>query len=92
MVRPGHRRGSIAPLPAGAVGAYASAMTCRVACAPPASEGIAAVYAELAEAGRWEDFRWLAESQGLARERIDLLWAGLLARCRPGALIERSHR
>ncbi|HEX9822638.1 MAG TPA: hypothetical protein VGD07_23820, partial [Methylomirabilota bacterium] len=43
------------------------------------SEGVAAVYAELAEAGRWEDFRWLAESQGLARERIDALWTGLRA-------------
>jgi hypothetical protein len=43
---------------------------------------MAAVYAELAEAGRWEDFRWLAESQGLARERIDALWTGLRARRR----------
>jgi hypothetical protein len=60
-------------------------MTCRVACAPRGSGGIAAVYAELAEAGRWEDFRWLAESQGLARERIDALWAGLLVRRRPCA-------
>jgi len=57
-------------------------MTCRAACAPRGSEGVAAVYAELAEAGRWEDFRWLAESQGLARERIDALWTGLRARQR----------
>jgi len=60
-------------------------MTCRAACAPPGSEGVAAVYAELAEAGRWEDFRWLAESQGLARERIDALWTGLRARRHPCA-------
>jgi hypothetical protein len=53
-------------------------MTCRAACAPPGPEGLAAVYAELAEAGRWEDFRWLAASQGLARERIEALWTGLL--------------
>jgi len=68
-------------------------MTCRVACAPREPEGIAAVYAELAKAGRREDFRWLAESQGLARERIDALWAGLSelsARRRPGA--ERTWR
>jgi hypothetical protein len=55
-------------------------MTCRAACAPPMSKALATIYRELAEAGRWDDFRWLARSQGLTTERIAELWARLLAR------------
>lgn len=36
--------------------------------------GTAAVYGELARAGRREDFRWFALSQGVAREMVDELW------------------
>jgi hypothetical protein len=37
------------------------------------------VYIELAETGRWDDFRWLAESPGLTTQRAVELWEGLRA-------------
>jgi hypothetical protein len=55
-------------------------MTCRAACVPVGRESIVAVYVELAETGRWDDFRWLAESQGLTTQRIAELWEGLRVR------------
>jgi len=55
-------------------------MTCRAACMPMGREPIVAIYLELAETGRWEDFRWLAESQGLTRQRTVELWEGLRVR------------
>jgi hypothetical protein len=58
-------------------------MTCRVACGPQVPAALATVYRELAEAGRWSEFRWLARSQGVAVERIDELWNAMLARSRP---------
>lgn len=60
-------------------------MTCRAACAPVGRESIVAVYVELAETGRWDDFRWLAESQGLTTQRAVELWEGLRARRHVGA-------
>jgi len=44
------------------------------------ADAIGAVYLELAETGRWEDFRWLAASQGLAGQRAVELWESLRAR------------
>jgi hypothetical protein len=43
-------------------------------------ESIVAIYVELAETGRWDDFRWLAESQGLTTQQIAELWEGLRVR------------
>jgi hypothetical protein len=57
-------------------------MTCRAACAPPLPKPLASVFRELAEAGRWDDFRWLARSHGLTTERTAELWQHLLARTR----------
>jgi hypothetical protein len=34
----------------------------------------AEIYLELARAGRREDFRWFALSQGVGLERVDKLW------------------
>ena len=60
-------------------------MTCRAACVPPGRGPLVAVYIELAETGRWDDFRWLAESQGLTTQRAVELWEGLRARRHVGA-------
>jgi hypothetical protein len=60
-------------------------MTCRAACVPPWREPLVAVYIERAETGRWDDFRWLAESQGLTTQRAVELWEGLRARRHAGA-------
>ncbi len=54
-------------------------MTCRVACGTPMPEALASVYRELAESGRWDEFRWLARSQGVAVDRIAELWEAMLA-------------
>jgi hypothetical protein len=54
-------------------------MTCRAACVPGVNDVTATIYVELAAAGRWDDFRWLGQSQGLAAERIVLLWEHLRA-------------
>lgn len=60
------------------------AMTCRVACRPASevTEGaaLAEVYIDLFLAGRDEDFRWLARSQGLSADRSDELWQQLARR------------
>jgi hypothetical protein len=45
-------------------------------------KALVTIYRELVEAGRWDDFRWLARSQGLTPERIVELWERLLARSR----------
>lgn len=61
-------------------------MSCRWLCGrarppvPPPEE--AAAYVDLARAGRREDFRWLALSQGVPAEAVDDLWDRVLARCR----------
>jgi hypothetical protein len=47
---------------------------------PVGREPIVAVYIELAETDRWDDFRWLAESQGLTEPSILELWDSLRAR------------
>jgi len=39
----------------------------------------AEVFRNLAEAGRGEDFRWFALSQGVPSERVDELWRYLHA-------------
>ena len=52
---------------------------------------LASVYRELVEAGRWDEFRWLARSQGGAAENIAELWEGLLARTRRAPLPPGSH-
>lgn len=56
-------------------------MTCRAACRPAseATQGaaLAEVYVHLFRAGRHEDFRWLARSQGLSADRADELWQQL---------------
>jgi hypothetical protein len=49
----------------------------RLAGACPESLG---VLMELARMRRQDDFRWLAQSQGVALEDVDLLWEGVLAR------------
>jgi hypothetical protein len=58
-------------------------MTCRAAYTPPLRKALVALYRELAEAGRWDDFRWLARSQGLTSERTAELWQRLLPRNPP---------
>jgi len=56
-------------------------MSCRVACRPAseATEGaeLADLYVHLVQAGRHEDFHWLARSQGLSAGRADALWQQL---------------
>jgi hypothetical protein len=65
-------------------------MTCRAACVPPGREPLVAVYIELAETGRWDDFRWLAESQGLTTQRAVELWEGLRVRRHAGTTGTRN--
>ena len=66
-------------------------MTCRAARTPAGPEPVAAVYIELAEAGRWDDFRWLAESQGLTARCTVELWDELRARRRSRAPSARGE-
>jgi len=54
-------------------------MACRVACGIPMSEALASIYHELAECERWDEFRWLARSQGVAADRVAELWERLRA-------------
>lgn len=42
--------------------------------------GASAVYADLARAGRKDDFHWFARSQGVPEERLEGLWLGALTR------------
>jgi hypothetical protein len=53
-------------------------MSCRWGRAPTVRVvedlSLCSVYRELARAGRWEDFCWLARSQGLSREVAAALW------------------
>lgn len=62
-------------------------MTCRVACRPASevteSTALAEAYIDLFQAGRDEDFRWLARSQGLSADRADELWRQLASRLPP---------
>lgn len=62
-------------------------MTCRVACRTASEEtegtALAEVYVDLFQAGRDEDFRWLARSQGLSADRADELWRHVARRLPP---------
>jgi hypothetical protein len=59
------------------------AMSCRLSVSPPRRVAelvraeVADLYRDLVRAGRRDDFRWLARSQGVPAERIDELWVFL---------------
>lgn len=58
-------------------------MTCRVRVASPNDEAVTGelmpLLQELAQAGRFDDFCWLARSRGVTPEKITRLWTAMTA-------------
>ena len=77
--------------------AYFSHVSCHLSLRPPVAHLLAAcdvhdMAHDLAAAGRRDDFRWFARSQGVPDERLDELWRHL-RRPPPGLpdALKRSH-
>jgi hypothetical protein len=51
-----------------------------------------AMLTDLARAGREDEFRWLARSQGARAEELDALWTGTVARARRRRVIRSRQR